>query len=288
MRVTGRTQICGVIGDPIAHTLSPTIHNAAFNHLKLNFIFLAFRVKSDNLEHALEGIRSLGIRGLNVTMPHKITITRYLDETDSTVKFLSSANTILNHKGKLSGFNTDGVGALKALHENGLDPYGKKVVLLGAGGAAKAIAYTLSKEAKTLYILNRTPEKAAVLADVLNRMSNNKIVGNILTPSSIQSSLRGADVLINSTSVGMSPAVNESLVSPKWLKPSLTVMDAVYNPVETKLLKDAKTVGARIISGVEMLLYQGAEAFKIWTGNTAPIEVMRTAALDEIGRGIAK
>ncbi len=288
MRVTGRTQICGVIGDPIAHTLSPTIHNAAFNHLKLDFIFLAFRVKSDNLEHALEGMRSLGIRGLNVTMPHKIAITRYLDETDSTVKFLSSVNTILNHKGKLSGFNTDGVGALKALRENGLDPYGKKVVLLGAGGAAKAIAYTLSKEVKTLCILNRTPEKAAVLADVLNRMSNNKIVGNILTPSSIQSSLRGADVLINSTSVGMSPAVNESLVPPKCLKPSLIVMDAVYNPVETKLLKDAKAVGAKIISGVEMLLYQGAEAFKIWTGNTAPIEVMRTAALDEIGRGPAK
>ena len=288
MKISGRTQICGVIGDPIAHTLSPTIHNAAFDHLELDFVFLAFRVKAGDLGHAIEGMRTLGIRGLNVTMPHKIAITRYLDETDSTVKFLSSANTVLNYEDKLSGYNTDGVGALKALRENNVDLSGKKVVLLGAGGAGKAIAYALSKEAETLYILNRTPEKAAVLADVLNRMSNNKVVGNILTPSTIQSSLSNADVLINSTSVGMSPAVNQSLVSPKWLKPNLTVMDAVYNPVETKLAKDAKAMGAKVISGVEMLLHQGAEALKIWTGKNAPIKVMRNAALNKIGRGRAK
>ena len=288
MTISGKTQVCGVIGDPIVHSLSPAIHNAAFTHLKLDFVFLAFKVKTDDLEHAMHGMKSLGIRGLNVTMPHKIAITRYLDEADSTVKFLSSANTILNDEGKLSGFNTDGVGALQALRKNGVNPTGKKVVLLGAGGAAKAIAYTLSKEAETLCILNRTPEKAAVLADALNRMSNKKVVGNILSPSTIQASLQNADVLINTTSVGMHPAVGKSLVEPQWLKPYLTVMDAVYNPVETKLAKDAKAAGAKVINGVEMLLHQGAASFKIWTGQTAPVEVMRTAGLNNIGKGATK
>ena len=288
MTISGKTKVCGVIGDPIGHTLSPVIHNAAFNHLKLDFVFLAFEVKADDLEFAINGMQGLGIRGLNVTMPHKIAITRYLDEADSTVKFLGSANTILNDDGKLSGFNTDGVGALQALRENGVNPTGKNVVLLGAGGAAKAIAYSLSKEAETLYILNRTPEKAAVLADALNRMSSNKVVGNLLSPSTIQASLQNADVLINTTSVGMYPAVGNSLVAPQWLKPNLTVMDAVYNPVETKLAKDAKAAGAKVISGIEMLIYQGAASFNIWTGHTAPVEVMQTAALNKIAKGANK
>ena len=288
MTISGKTQVCGVIGNPIGHTLSPVIHNAAFNHLKLDFVFLAFEVKADDLEFAMHGMQGLGICGLNVTMPHKIAITRYLDEADSTVKFLGSANTILNDDGKLSGFNTDGVGALQALRENGVNPTGKNVVLLGAGGAAKAIAYSLSKEAERLYILNRTPEKAAVLADALNRMSSNKVVGNLLSPSTIQASLQNADVLINTTSVGMYPAVGNSLVAPQWLKPNLTVMDAVYNPVETKLAKDAKAAGAKVISGIEMLIYQGAASFNIWTGHTAPVAVMQTAALNKIAKGANK
>lgn len=282
MVISGKTRVCGVIGDPIEHTLSPAIHNAAFNHLKLDFVFLAFRVKAADLENAVRGMRGLGIHGLNVTMPHKSAVISFLDEVDPTVQFLGSANTILNKDGKLSGFNTDGVGALKALRENGVALSEKKVLLLGAGGAAKAIAFALAEEVGELAVLNRAAEKAKELAETLGRMFNKKVVGGALSPDAIAKNLRGSDVLINATSVGMHPKVNQSIVTPQWLRSDLTVMDIVYNPVETKLAKDAKAAGAKVISGVEMLIYQGAASFEIWTGRSAPIEVMRRAALNKL------
>jgi len=285
MGISGKTRVCGVIGDPIAHSLSPTIQNAAFNHMKLDFVFLAFNVKTGELENAMRGMRGLEIHGLNVTMPHKNAVIRHLDEVDSAVKFLGSANTILNEDGRLSGFNTDGVGALNALKKNDVDLAEKKVLLLGAGGAAKAIAFSFAQEAESICILNRAPEKAAVLADALNRVFGMKVVGGALSPNAVQKSLQDADVLVNATSVGMHPHVDQSLVVPQWLKPDLTVMDIVYNPVATKLAKDAKAAGAKVISGVEMLIYQGAASFKIWTGKSAPIEVMRKAALTKLGAG---
>jgi shikimate dehydrogenase len=199
--------------------------------------------------------------------------------------FLGSVNTVLNDDGRLFGFNTDGVGALKALRENGANPNGKKLLLLGAGGAAKAIAFSLAKEVEELCILNRAPQKAKELADALSRTFDKKVVGGALSPNAIQKNLQDAHILINATSVGMHPNISQSLVAPQWLKPDLCVMDIVYNPVETKLAKDAEAVGAHVISGVEMLLYQGAASFKIWTGVSAPIEVMRKAALNKLGTG---
>jgi shikimate dehydrogenase len=261
------------------------MHNAAFNHLKLDFAFLAFRVKASELEDAMRGMRGLGIRGLNVTMPHKTAATKYLDELDPTAKFLGSVNTILNEDGRLLGFNTDGVGALQALRNNGVDPKGKKLLLLGAGGAAKAIAYALAKEAGELCVLNRAPEKAKDLAEALRRALGRKVVGDALSSSTVQKNLRDADVLINATSVGMHPNISQSVVAPQWLKPNLTVMDIVYNPLETKLARDAKAAGAQVVSGVEMLLYQGAASFEIWTELSAPIEVMRRAALSKLRAG---
>jgi shikimate dehydrogenase len=277
--------VCGVIGDPIEHTLSPTIQNVAFNHLKLDFVFLAFHVTAAELENAMRGMRGLGIHGLNVTMPHKSTIINHLDTVDSAVQFLGSANTILNKDGTLSGFNTDGVGALNTLRENGINLSDKKVLLLGAGGAAKAIAFSFAQEAGSICILNRAPEKAAVLADALNCVFGTKVMGGALSSSAVQDNVQDADILVNATSVGMHPHVDQSLVAPQWLKSDLAVMDIVYNPVETKLAKDAKAAGAKVISGVEMLIYQGAASFKIWTGKSAPIEVMRKAALTKLGAG---
>jgi shikimate dehydrogenase len=282
MTISGKTRVYGVIGDPIEHTLSPTIHNAAFNHLKLDFVFLAFSVKAAELENAIQGMRGLGVHGLNVTMPHKSTVIAYLDEVDSTVKVLGSANTILNKDGKLFGFSTDGAGALKALRENGIELSDKKVLLLGAGGAAKAVAFSLVKEVGELVVLNRAAEKAKNIAEALGRTFNKKVVGCALSPDVLAENLRDSDVLINATSVGMHPEVDQSIVPSRLLRSDLTVMDIVYNPVETKLAKDAKTAGAKVISGLEMLIYQGAASFEIWTGHSAPIEVMRRAALNKL------
>ncbi len=282
MIISGKTRVCGVIGDPIEHTLSPIMHNAAFKALKLDFAFLAFKVKVADVEKAVSGMRALGIHGLNVTMPHKSAVINYLDEVDQAAKAIGSVNTILNKDGRLFGFNTDGVGALQALRENGVEPRGKKVLLLGAGGAARAIAYTLAREADELVILNRTAKQAAELANLLKQTFDRKVVADALSPNAIKDTLQDSDVLINATSVGMKPNANQTPVAFEWLRPDLAVMDIVYNPVETKLAKDAKAAGAKVVSGFEMLIYQGAASFEIWTGHSAPVEVMRHAAFNHL------
>jgi shikimate dehydrogenase len=258
------------------------MHNAAFEALKIDYVFLAFNVKSAEVGNAISGVRALQIHGLNVTMPHKNVVVKYLDEVDPTGKAIGSVNTILNKDGRLLGFNTDGVGALNALEQNGVDPRGKKIVLLGAGGAAKAIAYTLAQEADELVILNRTPKPATELATLLKEKFRKKINSGELSPSMIEENLADSDVLINATSVGMNPNINQTPVAPEWLKPDLAVMDIVYNPIETKLAKDAKASGAKVVNGVEMLIYQGAVSFEIWTACKAPVEVMRKAALNHL------
>jgi shikimate dehydrogenase len=282
MEISGKTRVCCVIGDPIEHTLSPLIHNAAFKHLKLDLVYVAFRVRKEELENAVKGMRSLGIHGLNVTMPHKNAIIKYLDEVDSTAKFIGSVNTVLNNDGKLIGFNTDGVGALKALKENQVHLDGKKLLLLGAGGAAQAIAFQLASEVEEIRILSRDGEKAKQLAEALREKFNRKIVGDMLSASTIKEQLKDADILVNATSVGMHPNPEQTLVNREWLKPNMAVMDIVYNPVETRLLRDAKSVGAKVVYGTEMLVFQGAASFEIWFNRPAPVEVMRKAVLRSI------
>jgi len=288
MTISGNTKLYAVIGDPIEHTLSPAIHNAAFKALNIDAVFLAFKVAAGHVEQAMQGMRGLGIKGLNVTMPNKNTVIRYLDEIDETSKLLGSVNTILNEGGRLRGFSTDGVGATRALKENGVNVNGKKLVLLGAGGAARAIAFALARESKELLILNRTPEKTSGLTEALNTRFHKKIRTGSLASANIERSLGDADILINATSVGMNSNYTNSLVKPDFLRQDLTVMDIIYNPLETKLAKDAKTKGARVISGLDMLIYQGAASFEIWTGKAAPIEVMRQAALEQIEKADEK
>ena len=262
--------------------MSPTIQNAAFEHLNLDFVFLAFKVKPSELENVMRGIRSLGIHGINVTMPHKKAVTKLLDELDHTAKALSSVNIVLNRNGQLCGFNTDGIGAVTALKENGVTLSGKKALLLGAGSAAKAIALSLAKEVEELFILNRTPEKATELKESIKQYLGKKVTGDALSPKAIQKYLQNSDILINATSAGMQPNVDQNLVAPEWLRPDLTVMDIVYSPIETTLAKEAKKVGARVINGVDMLIHQGAASFEIWTERKAPLEVMRKAALNKL------
>jgi shikimate dehydrogenase len=284
MTISGKTQVCGVVGDPIEHSLSPIMHNAAFKELGLDYVFLAFRVRVGEVENALGGVRGLNIRGLNVTMPHKSEVIKYLDEVDSTAKLLNSVNTILNREGKLSGFSTDGVGALEALRKNKVKLRGKKMLLLGGGGAAKAIAFAAAKEVGELVVLNRTPERTKLLSETLNKAFHRNVFVKSLTADAVQQNLRDTDILVNATSVGMHPGSNRSLVAPQWLKPDLVVMDIVYSPLETRLARDAKAAGAQVISGVEMLIYQGAASFEIWTGQPAPVDVMRKVVWEELSR----
>jgi shikimate dehydrogenase len=282
MKISGKTRVCAIIGDPVEHSLSPVMHNAAFKELGLNLVYVAFTVTRNELKEAISSARSLGLRGLNVTMPHKNAVITYLDETDSTAKAIGAVNTILNNKGKLIGYNTDGIGAMRALKENGISPDGKKMLLLGAGGAAKAIAYQAAQEVEELVILNRTSEKAEKLAALLCKKFGKKVKGGALSAEVLTKEMKDADILVNATSVGMHPDVNRSPVPSDLLRSGLCVMDIIYNPLETKLLTDAKSVGTKVVSGLEMLLYQGAVSFEIWTKHPAPVEVMKKAALNKL------
>jgi len=282
MEFSAGTKVFCVIGDPIEHSLSPIMHNAAFRHLKIDAVYVAFKVKKAELEGAVKGMRSFGICGMNVTMPHKTAITNYLDAVDPVAGFVGAVNTVLNADGKLVGFNTDNVGAVMALKENGVEPKGRKFLLLGAGGAGRAIAYQLAKEADKLIILNRDARKAELLADALQRKFNRKIVGEGLSYNALKRWIEDVDVLINATSVGMHPHHDQTLVEKSLLKPELTVMDIVYKPFETKLLRDAKSVGAKVIYGVEMLVFQGAASFEIWFNRPAPVNIMKKAIMERL------
>ncbi|MCK4884453.1 shikimate dehydrogenase, partial [Candidatus Bathyarchaeota archaeon] len=282
MGISGKTRVCAIIGDPVEHSLSPVMHNAAFKELGLNLVYVAFTVTTKELKDAILGARRLGLQGLNVTMPHKNAVMNYLDEVDATAKAIGAVNTILSNQGKLIGYNTDGNGAMIALQENGVYPEEKKLVLLGAGGAAKAIAYHAAQDVDELVILNRTPEKAKKLAEALRKSFGNKVKGGTLSSTVLKDELETADILVNATSVGMHPDVNISPVPSSLLRRDLCVMDIIYNPLETRLIADAKSVGAKVVSGLEMLIYQGAVAFEIWTNCPAPVEVMRNAVLNEL------
>jgi len=282
MKISGKTRVCAVIGDPVEHSLSPAMHNAAFQKLGLNIVYVAFKVTKNELKYAISGARSLGFLGLNVTMPHKNAVISYLDEVDSTAEAIGAVNTIRNNQGKLAGYNTDGKGAMIALQESGVDPEEKKMLLLGAGGAAKAIAFQAVQEVEELVILNRTPEKAEQLAELLFKKFGSKVKGGALSVNVLKKEMKTADILVNATSVGMHPDVNMSPVPSDLLRRDLCVMDIVYNPLETKLVKDAKAVGAKVVLGLDMLLYQGAVSFEIWTNCPAPVDVMKKAALNKL------
>jgi len=282
MKISGKTRVCAVIGDPVEHSLSPAMHNAAFQKLGLNIVYVAFKVTKNELKYAISGARSLGFLGLNVTMPHKNAVISYLDEVDSTAEAIGAVNTIRNNQGKLAGYNTDGKGAMIALQESGVDPEEKKMLLLGAGGAAKAIAFQAVQEVEELVILNRTPEKAEQLAELLFKKFGSKVKGGALSVNVLKKEMKTADILVNAIPVGMHPDVNMSPVPSDLLRRDLCVMDIVYNPLETKLVKDAKAVGAKVVLGLEMLLYQGAVSFEIWTNCPAPVDVMKKAALEKL------
>jgi len=280
--ITGRTKLCAVIGDPIEHSLSPCIQNAAFKHLGLDYVYVAFRVRYEDLEWAMRGVRSLGIYGLNVTMPHKIGVIQHLDRLDLEAKLVGAVNTILNDGGVLVGYNTDGLGALKALQEVEGDLRAKKALMIGAGGASRAISFTLAREVRELSILNRTYERAKALAEDVRRTVGGDVRAYRLSDETLRAEMRNTNIIINATPVGMHPNEDETPIPRELLRPDMTVFDLVYNPIETRLLKDAKAVGTKTIDGLTMLVYQGAASFELWTGVKAPVGVMMDAAKEEL------
>ncbi|MCW4021273.1 MAG: shikimate dehydrogenase [Candidatus Bathyarchaeota archaeon] len=284
MRISGKTKVCGLIGDPVEHSLSPALQNAAFQHLGLDYVYVAFTVRRKRLEGAISGMRSLGFRGLNVTMPYKIEVIQYLDELDETAENVGSVNTVLNKEGSLIGYTTDGTGALNALRYNGVDPSDKKVVLLGAGGASRSVSFTLAKEANDLVILNRTLEKAENIVNDLTRVLGfgAKVRAGRLDDANLERELRDADILVNATSVGMRPREALTPADSSLLRSGLAVFDLVYEPLETRLLREARMVGAKTVDGLTMLTLQGAASFEIWTELEAPIDVMMEAAAKEL------
>jgi len=267
-----------LLGDPVEGSLSPIIHNAAFRSLKMPAIYVAVRTLSDYLGDMVNGIRALGIKGFNVTIPHKVTVMDLLDELDNSASSVEAVNTVKNKRGKLVGFNTDGLGALQALTDELGSVKGKRVLLLGAGGAARAIAYALAGEGCEVKVANRTPSRAEALASIVRKNLGHEIQVLSLEKRELAKTIKDVEILINATSVGMRPHDDSALVTSDILHREVTVMDIVYKPLETKLLREAKKAGCRTINGLNMLVNQAAMSFKIWTGRKPPVKVMKEAA----------
>jgi shikimate dehydrogenase len=285
MNISGKTKICGLIGDPVEHTMSPPMHNAAFNKLGLDYAYLPFRVRPEDLYGAVAGLKALNVVGFNVTIPHKVAVIPLLDGLDPLAEKIGAVNTVVNDNGMLKGYNTDASGFLQALLKRDIEPRGKNIVLLGAGGAARAIAYILTERKARLTILNRREEldwAEKIAEKIKTDLALDVEVFELLTEN-LERALSSADILVNATSVGMSPAADASLVPADLLKEGLVVTDIVYNPVRTRLLKEAEAAGAVTVPGIDMLIWQGALAFEKWTGRKAPFYLMKEVVLGGLG-----
>jgi shikimate dehydrogenase len=276
-------QVFGVFGDPISHSLSPAMHNAAFSTLGLDCIYHAFRISPKKLEKAILGAEAMGFGGLNLTVPLKEAALE-LDciKPDPLAERIGAINTIVFKKnGEIIGYNTDGLGAKKALVEAAVEIEGSEIVIAGAGGAARAVAFQLAADGAEITLINRTEERAIELA---REISATTLPGKIKATGlfGLKDLLKEANVLINTTTLGMYPNTDTAIATAEELHPDLTVFDIVYNPLETKLLKEAKAVGAKTVNGVLMLVYQGAEAFKLWTGIEPPVELMKETVLEAL------
>ena len=297
MEISGRAKVLGVIGHPVGHSLSPAMHNAAIEALGLDYIYVPFDVAPGSLRQATDGIRALGLAGVNVTIPHKETVIPFLDEVEDGAREVGSVNTVANVGGRLVGSSTDGQGFMRSLEEAGFAAAGSKAVVLGAGGAGRAVTFALLAAGAEVAVFDEAPGKAQNLAeDARGRIQDSgvriqdsgfRIQGPaVLSPqsSALSTELAEANLLVNCTPVGMRPRQDEIPVAPELLRPGLLVYDLVYNPVRTRLLDAAEVAGARTVSGVKMLVYQGAISFRTWTGVDPPADVMEAAVLERLER----
>lgn len=270
--------LLGVMGDPIAQSKSPAMHQTAFRALGLPGHYVPLHIKPEQLEGAVQGIRSLGFRGVNVTIPHKVEVMKYLDRIDEAAARIGAVNTIVNDEGVLTGFNTDGIGYVRSLKEEAVpDLEGKRIVVLGAGGAARGVIYALTGEKPAaISIVNRTPSKAKALAEEWGELADM----DGYAEAEARDVIAAADVIINTTSVGMHPEIHHMPLAEEWLPEGIVVSDLIYNPLTTRLLAAAEARGCKTHGGLGMFVNQGAYAFEYWTGQKAPVEAMKAAVLD--------
>lgn len=274
--IRASTRLCGLIGDPVAHSLSPPMQNAAFAETGIDAVYLAFRVRRERLGRAIEGLRELKVLGLNVTIPHKSAVMPFLDEVDPLTEEIGAVNTIICRDGSLVGTNTDRSGFGDALSSSGFVPAkGMGALLIGAGDAAKAVGHFLAGSGMTISVLNRDRGKGERLALELGRLTE----ASAVTHDELEDIARNLSLIVNCTPMGMVGFPEGPPIDAGTIRPGMTVVDIVYNPMETPLLVAARDRGAKVVHGHEMLLGQGARSFEAWTGGKAPRDIMRRALL---------
>jgi len=290
-RALGSTRVLGVFGHPISHSLSPVMHNAAIRALNIDYIYVPFHVLPDDLPMAVSGVRGLQIAGINVTIPHKEAIIECLDEVTDYSRQIRSVNTVINVNGHLKGDTTDGPGFVRSAEAAWGKIDGSRVLILGAGGSAKAVAFALARIGCEIVIANRTRERAVELVEGLgNVFGGSESIRDLektfrvagLDEQELREEIARTDLLINTTSVGMHPDVDSIPIPPDLLRSNLMVYDLVYNPGRTRLVVEAEKRGASAVTGLKMLVYQGALSFEMWTGIEAPVDVMEEAALQAL------
>ncbi|MBD3107745.1 shikimate dehydrogenase [Bacillus sp. AGMB 02131] len=283
-RIDGRTKLLGLLATPIGHSLSPAMHNMSLRKLGLNYAYMAFEVGNQQLADVVTGMRALEVRGFNVSMPNKTKILPLLDELSPAAQFAGAVNTVVNENGKLVGHITDGTGYMRGLKEAGIDVVGKKMVLMGAGGAATAIAIQAALDGVAeIAIFNRDDEFYAraeknvqIINEEMKDVNCKATVHRLEDEEALKAAIAEADILTNGTGVGMKPLQDECLIpDASWLRPELIVTDVVYIPRKTKLLEMAEGVGCKTLNGLGMMLWQGARAFEMWTGEEMPVEYVK-------------
>lgn len=279
--INGQTRLTGLLGSPVSHSISPLMHNEAFRLLNLNYAYLCFDVKEHEVEETVKALKCLNARGFNCTMPDKTRMYELADTLSPAASLMKSVNTVVIEDGRLEGHNTDGVGYMSSVKEAGYDIIGKKMTLLGAGGAATAIAVQAALDGVSeIAIFNRRSrswKRAQDLADLLNKNTACKVILNDLADSSeLRRHLSDSAILTNATNVGMAPNADSSPIpDSSMLHENLIVSDIIYNPRETLLMTQAKQRGCKIFNGLYMLLFQGADAFRLWTGVDMPVEAIK-------------
>lgn len=280
--ITGHTGLTGLLGSPVAHSISPMMHNESFRYLNLDYVYLCFDVNTDNLEEAVTGLKTLGVKGFNCTMPVKNKMFELIDEASPAAEIIGAVNTVLNNNGKLVGYNTDGIGYMKAVQDAGHNIIGKKMTLMGAGGAATAVCTQAALDGvSTINVFSLKDQfypRAEQLVERINKNTNCKVtLYGLDDKNALYESITSSDILTNGTPVGMAPNTDACIIEDESIfRPELIVSDVIYNPEETKLMKMAKSHNCPVFNGLFMLLYQGAEAFKIWTGKDMPVELIKS------------